>query len=262
MTYNWNTTFEGFPAGSKQGLTMGEALRNLKGAFYERYIVDHTISEGATPTSIHNLGACAIVHIEEDTPTSLFIDGALQYKSPAFYRDTGSALVGFLPESHSDFTDLTTDAEHPQYVPIGGGDISGDGLDWTVDNLTGLEAAGEQYNPRAGTVDLTAVQGKKAHVDAAADTYAKHKADCKTQIYVGDTSGAFYIGYGTFNHDDRAILSDASGRCTITPTYYITMPIPDFAADFYTIWAPDAGGGLDLVGDAGAQFTASYMEFS
>ncbi len=263
MTYSWNQTFEGFPAGSSQGHTMGLALRRLKGAFYERFIVEHTITESATPTVVHPVGECGIVFIvgEDDTPLSEYIDGGLQYKAPAFYRDTGSALADFLPVSHADFTDLTTDAEHPQYVPVGGGDISGDGLIWTVDNLTGLEQAGEQYNPRSGSVDTRAVQGTKAHEDAAADTYAKHKAGSVT-LATEKTAGAFYIGTGVFAHTDRDIASDAGGRCTISINPFITMPIPDFVADYYEVWAPYESAGLDLIGDAGDPFNAAYMEFS
>lgn len=263
MTYLWNQTFEGFPAGSSQGHTMGEALRRLKAAFYERFIVEHTITESATPTSVHPVGECGVVLLveEDDTPLSEYIDGALQYKAPAFYRDTGSALTQFLPLSHADFTDLETDAEHPQYVPVGGGDFSASPLIWTVDNLTGLEQAGEQYNARSGDVDATAVQGTKAHEDAAADTYAKHKADCVT-LATSKTAGSFYIGTGVFAHTDENIASDAGGRCTVNPSIFHTMAIPDFAADYYEVWAPLGSIGLDLVGDAGDAFNAAYMEFN
>lgn len=259
MIYVWNTSFEGFPAGSKQGNTMGEALRRLKAAFYERYIIDHTISEGAAPTSIHNLGQCTIVHIEEDTPASLYIDGGLQYKSPAFYRDDGSALTDFLPDTHTEFTDLTTDVEHPQYVPVAGGDVSANGLTWTLDNLTGLETAGEQYNARSGSVDQAAVQGGLAHTSAAADTYAKHKASCVV-VATSKTVGSFYIGYGKYQNTAHSDLSDAGGVLDLTSLGHITIPTTNVGT--YTVHPHDGAGvyGLILIEGGAAQFTATFME--
>jgi len=261
MTYNWNTPFEGFPAGSKQGLTMGEALRQVKGAFYERFIVEHTITESATPTSVHDLGQCGIVLIvdDEDTPTSLFVDGGMQFQSPALYRDSGSALLKALSDEHGDYTDLTEDADHPQYVPLAGGDFSGDGLEWTVDNLTGLEVAGEEYNPRSGSVEVTYVQSKKAHVDAAADTYAKHKDDCVTMA-TAKTAGAFYLGYGKYSNTAHADLSDADGILELSGLDYITIPVTDVG--FYRVFPLEHGStyGLTLVEDGDGQFTGTFME--
>lgn len=259
MTYNWNTAFEGFPAGSKQGLTMGEALRRLKAAFYERMIVEHTISEGAAPTVVHPVGECGIVLIvdEEDTPLSEYIDGGLQYKAPAFYRDDGSALTDFLPDTHTEFIGLITDAEHPQYVPHAGGDFSADGLIWTLDNLTGLEQAGEQYNPRSGSVDQTAVQGTLAHTSVAADGYPKHSEGC---IVAGTSkvAGSFYLGYGKYQHTVKN--QAAVGDTVFFEDFRGTLAKPDFAADFYKVDAITGAYGLELISDSGAGFNVDWMK--
>lgn len=262
MTYDWNRAFEGFPAGSKQGLTMGEALRNLKAAFYERFIVQHTISEGATPTSLHDVGECGIVYVygSGDTPISKYVEGALQYKDPAFYYDTGSALTKILSNEHTDYVGLTTDADHPQYVPLAGGMFSGDGLTLEMDQVTGLPLTGDEYDPFHASEYEDAVLGKAAHL-ADSGTYGRARHYFVITTATSKTTGALYFGYGKYDHTDQDETSDASGILELAlPNRPYTMPIPDFGADFYEVSSPSGAMGLRLEGDAGAQFSVTYME--
>ena len=197
MTYSWNQTFEGFPAGSSQGHTMGLALRRLKGAFYERFIVEHTITESATPTVLHLVGECGIVLIveEDDTPLSEYIDGGIQYKAPAFYRDTGSALSAILSNDHGAYVGLGDD-DHPQYVKLAGGTYTG-GLN--IDKVTGLSTTGTDFT----STDPNRILSEGGHSAVDGDSLSYHETQLSdTDIDALTDATAFYLNAGKIEYSD------------------------------------------------------------
>ena len=96
-------------------------------------------------------------------------------------------------------------------------------------------------------------------MDDAADTYAKHKADCVTSA-TSKTAGSFYIGYGKFQHTDQNEASDAFGQINIVGKNFITLPQPDFAGDYYIVDSVTANQALRLMSNSGNAFNATWME--
>lgn len=143
MIFEWNQAFESYPPGSFRGNTMGEALRRLKQAFYERFIVEHSITEGVSPTVLHRVGECSVLQIlaNEDTAVSNYLAGGIVYKRPALFWDDGSNLISVIPVDHGTFVGLADD-DHPQYVHVSGETLT---TLLAVDAVTALPTSGDQF---------------------------------------------------------------------------------------------------------------------
>lgn len=150
MTYTWNQAFESFPPGSYRGNTMGEGVRRIKAAFYERFIVNHIITESATPTVLHKLGMCSILaHIPNDeTPLSNYVEGALQFTTPGLKYDNGSALEDVVPKDHGIYTLLDAD-DHPQYIKIAGDTLN---VNISVERIVNLSTDVTDYDSSSDNV--------------------------------------------------------------------------------------------------------------
>ena len=137
MTYDWNQSFESYPPGSYRGNTMGDGLRRTKGAFYERYIVEHDIAESASPTVLHRLGRCSIVRRfgSGDPVVSSYVEGALGSRGQTLYWDSGSAMAMAYVLVHGTLTGLLQD-DHPQYVKVAGDSVNSPTVVHLLQNLS------------------------------------------------------------------------------------------------------------------------------
>lgn len=239
MTYNWNQAFESYPPGSYRGSTMGEGLRRNKAAFYERFIVEHEITEGATPTAVHRLGECGVVQMvpAEDTPLSNYVEGALQYHPPGIYWDDGSALQHAIPLDHGEYDGLSDD-DHPQYLKVSGGSVSGD---LHVDAVTNSSTTATSYISSYPNRLLN----KGAHEGVDASSLSYHDNYLYTSLSRFTNKSQFLLNTGEFGtnvetdtfeyrHDTKRLLG---GPICTAPT--ITSPN---AAD----WIYFAGVDVDL----------------
>lgn len=134
MTYVWSSSFEGFPGPSNFGNTMGRALRRVKGAFEERFEVEHVLDYSSNAHCVHRSGECTVVLL--DSNSAQFVDGGLQYEDSKLYKE--DAQGNLEPITTGDHQTLigTDDNDHPQYWKIDGTDKVD--FDLEVDEITNL----------------------------------------------------------------------------------------------------------------------------
>lgn len=119
MVYSWNSTFNNSPAGSAFGSVIARVLRETKAAFYERFTVEHTIAEGASPQVEHTAGGCSVVGFKTEDEELLHVKtGTLiyEYENSKLY----GYVVGGSPYTagsfdHADYDNLDAD-DHTQYA--------------------------------------------------------------------------------------------------------------------------------------------------
>ncbi len=168
MTYNWSSGFEEYPRGNFFGSTMGQALRDLKGAFEERIGAEHIFASLTSDvTMIHKVGQGSIVGMSDGTPASKGVDGGVQwdYDEGLLYRDTGAGMNVVTTKDHGGLDGLTED-DHTMYMNFDGDTIT---ADITVPSLTNLPI-GE--DPADG-----AALSRAGHLNDAAAGGARHDND-------------------------------------------------------------------------------------
>jgi len=142
MTYTWNSNFDAFPSGSDFGSVSGRVIRETKAAFYERFIVEHDLTEGASPTATHLPGKTSIVGFGDaqdelfrtQTPQTLF----WQYEDEYLYAyDEDSNPFTVATFKHSGLVGRSDD-DHTQYAQ----DISDVTGALTIDTVEDLDNTG------------------------------------------------------------------------------------------------------------------------
>jgi len=138
MTYTWDEDFEAYPSGGLTGNTMGEALRRIRAAFFERIDVEHSINEGLLSSSAgaHVLPFQVVEFLEDgETSASHGVDGALQFVDGVLYRDDGSSMTALIEADHGALTNLDAADAHSIYLPVTGSFIQNE---FTLPAIVGL----------------------------------------------------------------------------------------------------------------------------
>lgn len=248
MLYVWNQQFESYPPGSYRGNTMGKALRRMKAAFYERFIVEHEISEGESPTVIHKLGECGIVQIVEDdeTPSSNYVSGSLQYQNGILYYDDGSELHEDNFELEHDLLNGLDDDDHPQYIKVSGDTATGS---LRVDGVSGLPTDPTNYT--AATPDRVlsigahkALDGNDINNHHSDDIYTTSIIDSLTSTETFRLSSTSMLGF-----NDRTIDNGTVGL------FYAPDPIMAGEGRIYSF--PSWSEAEDLKGDEYCTFESA-----
>lgn len=219
MIYRWNQSFEAYPPGSYRGNTMGEALRRMKAAFYERFIVEHEITEGSNPTVLHRLGECSVIKIldSDDTPSSEYVEGGLQYKQPGLYWDSGSELYPAVIADHGNYTGLDDD-DHPQYVKVSGGSLDVNAI---VGSVTGLSTRPEDYSS-AYPSRVLSVSG---HLGTDDDGLSYHEFEYTRADIVNASDHSLLRLSGSKWNKESLYIGDADGLCHVLVKGVVSMPM-------------------------------------
>jgi hypothetical protein len=222
MTWEWNTGFEARPSGSDFGSVSLQAMRDLEGAFKERFGQDHVFDESATPLCYHKAGLCSVVGISEGSLASNLVEGALQYsEEDGLKRDTGAGMEAAAPSSHLGLIGVgDVEEDHPQYVPLipaaGYVSVTGD-----IEMASSYKVTGLPSDVGGGEPDEE-VLSRGMHLGDAVAGGAKHNDGVVT--LAGAFTDGIKLGLGKFSITKRSGVYSAGD---ISFDNYASFPVFD-----------------------------------
>lgn len=234
----WDASFEAHPLGDDFGSVTSQSLRQLLEEFYARFTLEHTITEGPSPTAVHTPGATGVCGLVDDpTPFTKGVLGAFQYSRAVgvLFIDSSSVMSPIGGSNHSLYTlNLLLESAHPQYL-LDNAAATYDTLtgQLTVNSFANLDQVEADYSGYAGGFTGTII-ARAAHKGVSASGGNKHVSNL--------VSGGFHAGRDKLKVSTATVANQAMSNgvsVVITIGDYALMPFLNAASG-------DPSGGLAL----------------